>query len=165
MIGKKNGRHWLNTLESEFRFLWDHESQWEHCWSKDYKEIGPGHVLMQMSIVFLTSVDLLWLIPDEVMRWFGCAVPSWKAVERCSEISAGVALPEANTQPTVLPLNRHGREKSSSISHCVGGETGSDERNDKNQWCAQCSGVWKGRNKGSVKWQRQKERPKLSQSL
>lgn len=118
MIGKKNGRHWLNTLESEFRFLWGHESQWEHCWSKDYKEIGPGHVLMQMSIVFLTSVDLLWLIPDEVMRWFGCAVPSWKAVERCSEISAGVALPEANTQPTVLPLNRLGREEQQHLSLC-----------------------------------------------
>lgn len=83
---------------------------------------------MQMSIVFLTSVDPLWLIPDEAMRWFGCAVPSWKAVERCSEISTGVASPEANAQPTVFPLNRHGREKSSSISHCVGGETGSGER-------------------------------------
>lgn len=127
IIGQKNGRHWLNTLESELRFLWHHESQWELCWSKDHKEIGPGHVLMQMSIVFLTSVDLLWLIPDEAMRWFGCAVPSWKAVERCSEISAGPASPEANTQPTVFPLNRHGRGKSSSISHCAGAETGSGE--------------------------------------
>lgn len=87
---------------------------------------------MQMSIVFLTSVDLLWLIPDEAMRWFGCAVSSRKAVERCSEISTGVASPEANTQPTVFPLNRHGREKSSNISHCIGRETGSGERTKSN---------------------------------
>lgn len=106
MIGEKKGGHWLNTLESGFRLLWDCESQWENCWSKDHREIGPGHVLMQMSIVFLTSMGLQRLIPDEVMRWFGCAVPSWKAVERCSEIRTGIASPETNAQHNSVPFKQ-----------------------------------------------------------
>lgn len=105
MTGKKNGRHWLNTLESGFKLQY-FESQWEHCWSRDHREIGADHMLMQMSIVFLTSADLQWLIPDELMRWFGCAVPSWKAAERCSEISMGIVSPEANMQHNSVPFKQ-----------------------------------------------------------
>lgn len=156
MIGKKNGRHWLNTLESGFRLLWFRKSQWEHCWSEDHKEIGPGHVLMQMSIVFLTSVDLQWLIPDEVMRWFGCAVPSWKAVERYRECSMRIASPEANTRHNTVPFRQTWKEKKQQhLSMCWW-----RDRlwwKDKKPWCAQWSGVWKGAHIDNVKWWRQKE--------
>lgn len=106
VTGKKNGRHWFNMLESGFRLLWDHESQWEHCWSKDDRKIGLGHMLMQMSIVFLTLVDLQWLIPDEVMRWFGYAMAAWKAVERWCKISTGIASQDTNTWCNRFPFKQ-----------------------------------------------------------
>lgn len=156
MTGKKNGRHWLNMLESGLRLLWDHKSQREHCWSKDHREIGPDHVLMQMSIVFLTSVDLQWLIPDEVMRWFGCAVPSWKAVERCSGISTRIASPEANTRCNGVPFKQTWKGKKHQHL-CLCWWRDRLWWKDKKQW----SGVWKGDNKGNVKWRRQKEHQQI----